>query len=824
MKGKTRMSTSQKPARPVSAPDGVSRGATAQSGSISMCPVGFFPGLGSRAAYRQLERNLFDSDVRDVRQVFSEGAEALGFDPERLVLQEANIPDDRIERQAFLGAALLVHGIALHRYLVDAARRSGAEIRFAAFTGESFGIITAAVAAGALSVADGTKIAHALAPFILVGAEGVTSSSPLQARVAETLAAVGVTQPLVAQPAHVVALTGHPDVVNRVLVAISDAYDVSDVELHKTYAANQANVYVRSGVRESFGFFMRNFPDITVKELKAPTSFMAHAARMAPVREAFARMMDSEGILFRDAHTPLICNHANRIVRQAADVRDAVLSIIDCVMESRWTADNCEHVGGNVVIELGQGGKSVQLLVDNGLTLPAIAYAGGQKDTDALVAAATLLQEVGGIAARDAEGAVSLQEGDLAVLRQMFGVPACYPLVKEFLVREFTRLIAGFQLASRKSIPRPLRRFLEIYQHTSAARDDLDLAGGELALQVQAKKTVVGDSHTLGRVTTEIKVLKPDGSVTDRCSAGRWTPEALVFYFSRLDGVPVLDLIRSARRMAEHHEQVASLYGMFASVLSLDVGAETAGREPIGVMSPQAVATLQILHQLSMLLLLRVERPAIFMSHDYYHAGGDLLGWCVALCAADALDVEDAVALYANHLRGVTASDANPTDGIGDILGRLREAASPLVSVTGVPLAAAKDIATATRHLFEQPAFDARRRYLRLNGDVQIVCLGSDPDQETFDTAPYGSAVTIVATPEEIAQRSHSASLEALEHGCVSSLTDDNQRVLHFARGRKILSSTVFSYIKLGERVLGFGKGGSESMTMFVTAEDHHAA
>ncbi|NVN13915.1 hypothetical protein, partial [Nguyenibacter vanlangensis] len=169
----------------------------------------------------------------------------------RLVLQEANIPDDRIERQAFLGAALLVHGIALHRYLVDAARRSGAEIRFAAFTGESFGIITAAVAAGALSVADGTKIAHALAPFILVGAEGVTSSSPLQARVAETLAAVGVTQPLVAQPAHVVALTGHPDVVNRVLVAISDAYDVSDVELHKTYAANQANVYVRSGVRES---------------------------------------------------------------------------------------------------------------------------------------------------------------------------------------------------------------------------------------------------------------------------------------------------------------------------------------------------------------------------------------------------------------------------------------------------------------------------------------------------------------------------------------------------------------------------------------------
>jgi len=789
-----------------------------------MRPVGFFPGLGSRAAYRQLERDLFESDVPDVRQVFPEAAEALGYDPQRLVLRDSNIPVDRIERQAFLGAALLAHGIALHRYLVDVARRNGTEIRFVAFTGESFGIITAAVAASALSVAHGATLAHALAPFILVGAEGVSSPSPLQARVAKMLAAVGVTQPLVLQPAHVVALTGHPDVVNRVLVAIGDVYDVSDVELHKTYAANQANVYVRTGARESFGLFMRNFPDITVKELKEPTRFMAHAARMAPVRQAFARMMDSEGIRFRDAHTPLICNHANRIVHQAADVRDAVLSIIDCVMESRWTADNCEHVGGNVVLELGQGGKSVQLLVDNGITLPAIAYAGGQEDTDALAAAATLLQQVGGVTARDTDGRAHLQDGDLAVLRRMFGVPARYPVVREFMLREFTRMIAAFQVTSPSSLSPSLRRFLEIYQHTSAARDDLDLAGGELALQVQAKKSVVGDSHTLGRVTTEIKILKPDGSVTDRCAAGRWTPEALVFHFSRLDDAPVLDLIRSARRMAEHHEEVAALYEKFTSTLSFDASADAAGPGPAGVMSPQAVATLQILHQLALLILLRAERPAIFLSHDYYFAGGDVLGWCVALCAAGALDPEDAVTLYADHLRGAIMVDATPNAGRNDVLGRLRDAAAPLVSAAGVPVTAAKDIASATRGLFELPLAEQRPCSLRLNGDVQIVCLGADPGEGTFDTAPYGSAVTVVLTAEQIAQRSHSASLEALEHGCVSSLTGDNQRVLHFARGRKILSSTVFSYIKLGERALGFGKGGSESMTMFVTAEDHHAA
>lgn len=795
---------------------------TPAPGLNAMRPVGFFPGLGSRAAYRELERDLFECGVPVVRQVFSEAGAALGCDPECLVLRDSNIPDDRIERQAFLGAALLAHGIALHRYLVDVLQRNGTDIHFVSFTGESFGIITAAVAAGALSLADGAKLAHALAPFILVGAEGVSSPSALQVRVAEMLAAVGVTQPLVLQPAHVVALTGHPDTLNRVLVAIGDVYDVSDVELHKTYAANQANIYVRTGARESFGLFMRNFADVAVTELKEPTCFMAHAARMAPVREAFARMMDSEGIRFQNAHTPLICNHANRIVHKAADVRDAVLSIIDSVMESRWTANNCEHVGGNIVLELGQGGKSVQLLVDNGLTLPAIAYAGGQENTDALVAAATLLQQIDCVTARDTAGRAHLQDGDLAVLRRMFGVPARYPVVREFMLREFTRMVATFQVTAPSSLSPSLRRFLEIYQHTSAARDDLDLAGGELALQVQAKKSVVGDSHTLGRVTTEIKVLKPDGSVTARCSAGRWTPEALVFYFSRLDDAPVLDLIRSARRMAEHHDEVAALYEKFTSALSFDITA--AGPGQAAVMSPQAVATFQILHQLALLILLRAERPAIFLSHDYYFASGDVLGWCVALCAADALDPTDAVTLYSDYLRGAIQVDTTFNTGHNDVLRRLREASAPLVSAAGVPMTAAKDIASATRGLFELPLAKQRRCSLRLNGDVQIVCLGADPGEGIFDTAPYGSAVTVVSTAEQIAQRSHNASLEALEHGCVSSLTSDNQRVLHFARGRKILSSTVFSYVKLGERVLGFGKGGSESMTMFVTAEDHHAA
>jgi hypothetical protein len=593
------------------------------------------------------------------------------------------------------------------------------------------------------------------------------------------------------------------------------------------------------GIRESFGLFMANFPELSLQELKEPTAFMAHAARMAPVREAFACMMDKEGIQFRDAHTPLICNHKAAIVQRAADIREAVLAVIDRVMQSRWTAERCEHVGANLVLELGQGDKSIRLLNDNGLTLPAIGYAGTPHATEAFVEAARLLQAFGETARSDMQS-TDLTPDALALLRQMFQVPARYPEIAEFLRREFAKTIAASQIDRRHPLAPMSRRFIEVCQHSNAAAGDLDRDAGELALQVQAKKTVVGDSHTLGRVNTEIKVLRADGTIVHRISNARWTPEALVFYWSRLEDHPAVELIHAGRRMAEHTPEIATLYRASSAFLSFDL-TDTL-QMPSGMLQPRAIAALQILHQLAMLTLLRRERPAIFTSHDVYHAGGDPLGWCVALAATSALSARDAVALFATHLQTTEKTDvADPVERLDTILDRLRESTAPIVAASGVPLITIKDIARETRALFSQShaAFDARRHKLRLNGDVQIVCLASSPAHDTFDTTPFGSEVTLIATSADIGRRghntgnntgnntghntghntAHNAALEALEHGCMSSLTGDNQRVLQFAQGRKILSSTVFSYIKLGEQVLGFGQGGSESMTIFVTRE-----
>jgi len=61
------MTTTASPARPPSRDD---RSSTA---------VGMFPGLGSRAAYRNLDRSLLDSGIPAVTEVYRAGAQAMGF-------------------------------------------------------------------------------------------------------------------------------------------------------------------------------------------------------------------------------------------------------------------------------------------------------------------------------------------------------------------------------------------------------------------------------------------------------------------------------------------------------------------------------------------------------------------------------------------------------------------------------------------------------------------------------------------------------------------------------------------------------------------------
>jgi malonyl CoA-acyl carrier protein transacylase len=210
--------------------------------------VGFFPGLGSRSAYQNLGRDLLDSGFSKVTAIYSEAAQALGLSqqPEKLLLLAENMPDGKLERHGFIGAAFLVHSLALEAYLVAAAEKSQVPMGFMAYTGESFGIIAAAVSSGALSCGDGVKIAQAFTPLMMLAAEGGAVEGAFAQKIASYLPESVREKRLVPEPFHVVALKGQKEDIAAALECI-EKHLKTDVQIHKFYSWQQTNVYVRAG-------------------------------------------------------------------------------------------------------------------------------------------------------------------------------------------------------------------------------------------------------------------------------------------------------------------------------------------------------------------------------------------------------------------------------------------------------------------------------------------------------------------------------------------------------------------------------------------------
>jgi hypothetical protein len=111
---------------------------------------------------------------------------------------------------------------------------------------------------------------------------------------------------------------------------------------------------------------------------------------------------------------------------------------------------------------------------------------------------------------------------------------------------------------------------------------------------------------------------------------------------------------------------------------------------------------------------------------------------------------------------------------------------------------------------------EVARRPLQLNGNCQILSLGSVLDPARMNAGPYRTDVISMVSPADIWKKGLNPALDAFEDRSVLRLSPENERVLRHAQGRRLLSSTVNAYIGVGERVTGFGAGGSESMTIFL--------
>ena len=70
--------------------------------------VAFFPGLGSRSAYRDIDQKTIEGMSPAAAEVYAEAAQALGQvpTPRSLATDAKSLPEDPVERQGYVGAAL----------------------------------------------------------------------------------------------------------------------------------------------------------------------------------------------------------------------------------------------------------------------------------------------------------------------------------------------------------------------------------------------------------------------------------------------------------------------------------------------------------------------------------------------------------------------------------------------------------------------------------------------------------------------------------------------------------------------------------------------
>ncbi|MFI7600012.1 hypothetical protein [Actinoplanes sp. NPDC049681] len=667
----------------------------AGSGQIA----GFFPGLGSRAAYQNLGRALLESGDATVAAIYDEAATALGFpgQPHRLLPEPGTYPAGRMARQGFIGVALLVHSLALEARLRSLAAGRGVRLGFTAYAGESFGVITAAVASGALSVGDGVKIAYAFTPLMLQAAEGITGGGPFEEEIASYLPEPVRGHALVPEPHHVVGLRGDPEHLGALLDDLEALGLGADVEVHKTYSRQQTNVYVRAGVKAAFDLFLRKFPRVRSEELKAPTTFLAHSVRMRPARDALAAFLDDNGIVFARPRVPIVSNNDSGLLTTAAEVRNGVLAVTDEVMASRATVETLAGLRPDIVLELGPGGKSLQLLADNDVELPLLAWTGAAEQADLLLGSVRLMDDIMAELEKVYHAGDGLADRQYDLLRELFRLATGNPFAERYFHRAIGRIITNEMLHPDRDGAPAFYRFLEVFQHTRQHRQSVDVEAGELVLHARSKKHITGGADRVGRVYAELSVLDAAGAVADRSTSEVSQPEALVFHFDKLAEVGLAELARKTRTLLDAQPVARRIYD---DVLE-HLGIEDDGFLTLeGATAPtvEQIAVSYVVYQYALFQVLRLHRPAIF-AHDYYLEGSDPMGWLVALAVSGAVALTDAVALYRAYLR-VDSRPPELRQALDRIVTSLRTPDSPILSLDGIPLQTIKDLEATTRVVF----------------------------------------------------------------------------------------------------------------------------
>lgn len=769
--------------------------------------VAFFPGLGSRDAYREVGAGTIGSDLPVVREVYQEAADALQVagGPDGLALTRANLPEDRVERQGFIATAFLVHNLAIHADLAARAQRSG-HLRFAAYTGESFGMLASAVAAGALSVGDGAQIARVFTPLLLA-ASNQRAGGTFGASIERYLPRHSAESPPVGEPFHVVALRSGTEPLRRVTDLLTQRHG-EHVEVHKRYSRHQVNVYVRESFLPTFVHVLRSYPEIEAEELKAPTTFLAHSRRMIGAREALSRYLDDRRITFTAPRAPLLSNSGHGFLITADHVRHAILAMTDEVMDSQRTVELIDELHPDLVLELGRGGRSLQLLRDNTAQPDALSVADAG-EAARLVAGADLVDELTLRTRSLAERAdATLADTDLATLRELTSLAGREPAFDGYLRRRVCEM--GFDAAKhpeRDTSP-ALRRFRETLQHTLAHH--AHVRTGDLVVGARMRKRLTGPDA--GRACTELQVLDAGGSVRVEEVEPAADTEALVVHFEQLRRTAVRHVVPVVRDLVTSQPVAQRVHDAVVGGRREDVRDDA--RQALDVVLARADAVDVLVHQLSMLALVHQHRPGFFEYNHVFIEANDPFGWLLGLVAARAVPPADVVDLATQLVLG-RGHDRRTEQLVVALCDRVVDAQVPMLSLHGRPLVARRDLAAETAAVFTRRKARERRRPVRLDASCTVLALGHSSRATQLDAGPHGLRTLVVRSPEETWRHGLNPELDEAEARVLLTASPERRAITDYAQRRNLLHSTVSAYVQPDETVAGFGEGGSESMTIF---------
>lgn len=771
--------------------------------------IGFFPGLGSRQAYKNIDDNLLRNGSRLVKKIYSDAAAALGFPdaPEKLILNDENFPQLRMEQQGFIGAAILVHSLALEANLRSRASERNIAMQVQAYTGESFGIITAAVASGSLSYADGAKIAQFFTPLILLASEkehyDAFSQSVLSYFPAELKSRV-----LIDEPYYVSAISGKYSELNETLDAIGNHFDCTDVCIHKYYSQTQVNIYIRASIKPILELFLKNYPQIKLVQLKPPTRFLTHSRHLSVLCSVFEQFLAQNHIVFHTPHTAVISNNGTGTLTTAAEIKHGVLAIIDEVMSSQCTCQIADKMKADYVIEFGPGEKSIKLMADNDMRTPFFAYSGTQRETAEILDACVV------------SGAIANQNNNellFNALREIFRLAQSKVFANDMMYNKIIQIIKA--KIDNPAIKNDLyySNMERVFKNTYRYKDFIDLDNGELVLSARLKRDYSRKGDNGAMVYAELKVLSREGGVYYKTTENIRHPENTVVYFSGLDSM-------------SNHDVFSSLYDFETAELPLSIKEKIRERLSIQQLldsflydrqkkpTTGIMALSRILHQVIMIESMKTLRPSILHNDNYYLCASDVLGWLVSLVASGAATLGN-VLDFALQYYTPGASQPSSWQLVTEFVGTLKRAEVPVISLSGTPIQARKDLADVTYKIILDEQSTGKVR-INLNCNLNILSMGEELAEDSVINEGYHAEITSVVTLADVWQKGSNPALDNLELFSTSNITDDNEKVLNYALRRRLLCSTINSYVNQGEEILQFCNGGSESMTMFILRDD----